>query len=100
MKKLCNVNEIAENSCKMVEIDGMKIALYKLDGKIHAIDAECTHMKGPLCKGRILQGKYVQCPWHGATFNIETGEAMSGPTKQNLKVYKIKVEKDEIYLDE
>jgi len=58
----------------MVEIDGMKIALYKLDGKIHAIDAECTHMKGPLCKGRIPQGKQVQCPWHGATFDIETGK--------------------------
>jgi len=57
-------------------------------------------MKGPLCKGRILKEKYVQCPWHGATFDIETGEAMSGPTKQNLKVYKIKVKKDEIYLDE
>jgi len=100
MKKLCNLNEIEENKCKLIEIDGKKIALYNVEGRIYAIDPECTHMKGPLCKGRIIQGKYIQCPWHGATFDLETGNVMSGPTKKDLKVYKIKIENDIVYLDE
>ncbi|MEM4134291.1 MAG: non-heme iron oxygenase ferredoxin subunit [Candidatus Micrarchaeia archaeon] len=102
MKKIAKLNEIPENGCKVFEVDGRKIAVYNISGKIYATDAECTHMKGPLCKGRTIieEGKpYVQCPWHGAVFDLETGQPMSGPAKSPVKVYKIKIEQEEIYLE-
>ncbi|MEM4589733.1 MAG: non-heme iron oxygenase ferredoxin subunit [Candidatus Micrarchaeia archaeon] len=102
MKKIGNVNEITPNGCKVFEVDGRKIAVYNISGKIYAADAECTHMKGPLCKGRIIsqEGKpYVQCPWHGAVFDLETGQPMSGPAKNPIKIYKIKIEQEDIYLE-
>lgn len=102
MKKIAKLNEIPYNRCKLFEIEGKKIAVYNIAGKIYAADAECTHMKGPLCKGRTIvqEGKpYIQCPWHGAVFDLETGQAMSGPTKNPIKVYRIKIENEEIYLE-
>jgi len=100
MKKIANLEQIPANGCFVAELDGKKIALHNVDGKIYASDTQCTHMGGPLCKGKILQGKYVQCPWHGATFDLETGEVMSGPTKKPIKVYKVKVEKNEVLIEE
>ncbi|MEM3369713.1 MAG: non-heme iron oxygenase ferredoxin subunit [Candidatus Micrarchaeia archaeon] len=102
MKKIAKVNEIPANGCKVFEVDGRKIAIYNISGKIYAADAECTHMKGPLCKGRTIieEGKpYVQCPWHGAVFDLETGKPMSGPAKNPIKIYKIKIEQEDIYLE-
>lgn len=74
MKKIANLEQIPLNGCFVSELNGTKIALYNVNGKIYATDAECTHMKGPLCKGKVLQGRFVQCPWHGATFSLETGK--------------------------
>ncbi|MCX8202637.1 MAG: non-heme iron oxygenase ferredoxin subunit [Candidatus Micrarchaeota archaeon] len=102
MIKIAKLSEIPMNGCKNFEISGKKIAIYNVSGRIYAADSECSHMKGPLCKGRILSqdgNQYVQCPWHGATFNLETGEAMSGPTRKPIRVYKIKIEKDEIFVE-
>ncbi|MEM3770732.1 MAG: non-heme iron oxygenase ferredoxin subunit [Candidatus Micrarchaeia archaeon] len=102
MKKIANLNEIPVNGCKVFEVDGRKIAIYNISGKIYAADAECTHMKGPLCKGRTIvkeEKPYVQCPWHGAVFDLETGQPMSGPAKNPIKIYKIKIEQEDIYLE-
>lgn len=98
--KIADLDEIKENECIVKEINGKKIAVYKTEGRIYVFDAECTHMKGPLCKGRILHGHYVQCPWHGATFDLETGEVMSGPTKKPIKIYKTRIEKNELHMEE
>lgn len=99
MEKIAKLEQIPANGCFVVELKGKKIALYNVDGKVYATEAECTHMKAPLCKGKILQGKYVQCPWHGATFSLETGEVMSGPTEKPIKVYKVKVENSEVFIE-
>lgn len=53
---------------------------------------------GPLCEGDI-DGDRVICPWHGAEFDIKTGEVVSGPAEENVNSYKIVIEKDSIKID-
>ena len=68
-----------------------EIALFNCDGEYYAIDNDCTHVGGPLCEGE-LDGYTVTCPWHGAEFNVRTGEVLAPPAEENVDSYKVHVE--------
>src|SRR5258708_19984758 len=75
--KVATIDEIPNGQAKLVEVNGIEIAIFNVAGSFHAIDNTCTHVGGPLCEGE-LEGIEVTCPWHGATFDITTG-ALLGP---------------------
>jgi len=91
-------DEIAEGSCKVGIVDGQQVAVYRIDGKFYATQAECTHRGGPLCEGAIWAG-IVTCPWHGSEFKIETGEVVTGPADDPLKTYNVGVVDGKIILE-
>jgi 3-phenylpropionate/trans-cinnamate dioxygenase ferredoxin subunit len=80
------------------EIEGKRIAVFNVNGKYYAMDEECPHAGGPLSEGDI-DGNEVICPWHGAGFNLETGEVTNGPAKTGVRTYAVHVEGDEIKID-
>lgn len=90
-------NEIAPGECRTGIIDGKQVAVFNLDGKLYATQAECTHRGGPLCDGSIW-GEEVTCPWHGSAFNIKTGEVLNGPATEPLQTYEVKIENNTIVL--
>lgn len=94
--KVALKNEIPEDTGKLVEVDGRPIALFKVKGKVYAIDAVCPHAGGPLAEGGVHDG-HVMCPWHGWEFNLKDGVcAFNDSIKQ--PVFSVKEEGDEVYL--
>ena len=71
-------------------MNGTKIALFKVDGDYYAIDDPCTHQGGPLSEGD-LAGKEVTCPWHGAIFDVTTGEVLGPPAPKGVTRYRVRV---------
>jgi 3-phenylpropionate/trans-cinnamate dioxygenase ferredoxin component len=98
LKDVAKVGEIANGEAKLVEIDGKELALFNAGGEYFAIDNECTHVGGPLCEGD-LDGHTVTCPWHGAEFDITSGEALAPPAEENVKCYKVVVDGDSIKVE-
>ena len=92
------VGEINSGEAKMVEVEGREIAIFNCGGEYYALANECTHVGGPLCEGDIDSDK-VTCPWHGAEFNIKTGEVLAPPAEQNVKCYKVFVEDDVLKIE-
>jgi nitrite reductase/ring-hydroxylating ferredoxin subunit len=76
-------------------VDGRRIALCNVDGEFFAIDDVCTHAYASLADGYI-EGDQVECPLHGACFDIRTGKVKSAPASVDLKTYPVKVEGDRI----
>jgi nitrite reductase/ring-hydroxylating ferredoxin subunit len=68
-------------------------SVFNVAGSLCATQAKCTHMQGPLSKGK-LDGSTVTCPVHGAQFNVCTGEVLRGPAKDSLKTYRVIMEGD------
>ena len=97
-QEVATVGEIAEGEAKLVEIDGKEIALFNSGGEYFAIDNECTHVGGPLSEGD-LDGQTVTCPWHGAEFDITSGEVLGPPAEENVGCYKVTVEGDSIKVE-
>ncbi len=74
----------------MVELEGKKIAIFNAGGSYYAIDDTCTHRGGPLSEGE-LEGTEVTCPWHGAIFDVRTGEVQGAPASVNVTAYPVRV---------
>jgi len=89
--KVASTSEVTPGQAKMVEVEGKKIALFNVDGSIYAIDDTCTHRGGPLSKG-VLEGKQVTCPWHGATFDVTTGDVLDPPAPNGVARYNVRLE--------
>ncbi|KAI8800944.1 hypothetical protein BJ742DRAFT_839574 [Cladochytrium replicatum] len=57
------------------------------DGSYHATGRRCTHYNAPLETGVLNPDGHVRCPWHGACFNVRTGDIEDSPGLDNLKKY-------------
>jgi nitrite reductase (NADH) small subunit len=96
--KVATSSEVASGQAKLIEINGKEIGLFNVDGAFHAIDNTCTHVGGPLCEGEI-EGAQVTCPWHGAVFDVTTGNVLGPPAPENVTRYNVRTEGDDIYIE-
>ena len=74
----CNANDMKDGEMREVELGESKALLVKNEGKYSAIGHKCTHYGAPLVKGSLKNG-VVRCPWHGACFNVKTGDIEDYP---------------------
>jgi nitrite reductase/ring-hydroxylating ferredoxin subunit len=95
--KVARTSDIPPGEIRSFEADGEIIAISNVGGRFYAIKDECTHMDYPLSDG-LLDGETITCAWHGAKFNVRTGEVLSAPAYEPLEIYQLKVEGDDIYI--
>jgi 3-phenylpropionate/trans-cinnamate dioxygenase ferredoxin subunit len=96
--RVANTDEILPGQAKLVEVNGTEIALFNIGGQFHAIDNSCTHVGGPLCEGEI-SGSEVTCPWHGAVFEVTTGQAVGPPAMEAVSRYNLRIDGDNIEIE-
>ncbi|MBN2303354.1 MAG: non-heme iron oxygenase ferredoxin subunit [Anaerolineae bacterium] len=90
--------DIPPGKREVVEIEGLYIAIFNVDGTYYAIEDVCTHDDGPLAEGD-LDGCEIECPRHGARFDIRTGKALSMPAVVDVRAFPVRVEGDAVQLD-
>ena len=90
--------DVPEQCAIGVNVEGKRIALFNIDGDFYALDDTCSHRGGPLSEGTV-NGEQVVCPWHGAHFNIKTGEVTLPPARKDLTRYKVRVKGDAIEIE-
>jgi 3-phenylpropionate/trans-cinnamate dioxygenase ferredoxin subunit len=95
--KVADSSEIPPRGKKLVDIDGRAIALFNIDGNYYAIDDVCTHDGGPLAEGE-LHGYEIECPRHGARFDVRTGAALSMPAFEPVRSHQVKVEGGSVFV--
>jgi 3-phenylpropionate/trans-cinnamate dioxygenase ferredoxin subunit len=94
-QKLCGVDEPGENQIIEVEIKGKNILVTRINGEFYAVENRCTHENLALTGGQIYGGQ-IQCPHHGARFDIKTGKATQFPAVMDLKTYEVKIDNNNI----
>lgn len=92
---VASVEEIPPGECKAVDVDDRLLAVVNVDGEFHAIDNICTHEYAELSDGVIL-GDEIQCPLHGARFNVRSGEVTAPPAYEPLRTYEVRVHGDRL----
>ncbi len=95
---VAKTSEITDETPKAAQVGKISIGIYRLGEAYYAIDDICTHEYAPLTEGYV-DGEVVECPIHGALFNIRSGEAVAPPAKENLRTFRVKVEGEDIYVE-
>ena len=95
--KVANRAELPPGGKILLEVDGRAIALFNVDGTFYAIDDVCTHDGGPLAEGD-LDGCAIQCPRHGARFDVRTGKPLCMPAFEPVATHQVEVRGDEIFV--
>lgn len=95
LKDLTSI-DLKNGQKKTVEVEGIegaKVLLAKVKGVVHALSSNCTHYGAPLEKGVLTGDGRLTCPWHGACFDVATGDVEDAPALDPLAKYEI-IEKD------
>jgi len=92
---VARAGEIAVGGVKITRIYDTMVAVFRLDDGYWAIEDVCTHDGGPVAEG-TLDGGTIECPRHGATFDVRTGAAKTFPATTPVPTYAVRVTGDEI----
>ena len=96
--KIAETKEVVPGSGKVVAAEGHSIALFNVAGTFYAIHNTCTHMGGPLGNGELAV-EVVTCPWHGAQFNVKTGEVLAPPARKGVRSFPVKVQGNDVLVE-
>ncbi|MGD9680997.1 MAG: non-heme iron oxygenase ferredoxin subunit [Candidatus Obscuribacterales bacterium] len=96
-QKIACKEDVPAGQSKVFEISGEKIALCNVGGKYYAIADLCSHDDGPLGEGELV-GDQIECPRHGARFDLNTGAAMCLPAVMPIPTYTVEVRGEEIWI--
>lgn len=93
---VASIDSFVPGSKAVVDVDGTDVAVFNLDGELHAIEDLCSHdHECLLCtedaEGSI-DGHEIICPAHGARFDIRTGKALTAPAYEDIAVLPTRVE--------
>lgn len=95
--KIATVGELAPGQYKSIELGDERIALFNIDGRFYAIKDMCTH-DGGILTGGTLKGYIIECPRHGAQFDVRTGAVVRMPAYVGVKTYSVSVEGNNIFV--
>lgn len=95
---LGDVSQVPIGESRCFEVRGRRIAVFHLKGgEVRAVDDLCSHAEASLAAGEV-DGCSVVCPWHGAKFSLETGEALTAPATVSVRAYDILVKSGKLRL--
>ncbi len=86
------VSELTEEKSKSVTVNGTSILLTRRNSSIYAMVETCSHLGGPLAKGKFDECS-VTCPWHGSQFSLEDGKVINGPATHPQPCLEVRVRK-------
>ena len=78
-ERLVAIDELGESGVTVVETTHGRLAVGIADGRPFAVSDRCRHLGASLGKGRVAEDGCLECPWHGARYDVASGEMTRGP---------------------
>ncbi|MGA9334846.1 MAG: non-heme iron oxygenase ferredoxin subunit [Rudaea sp.] len=94
--RVCTQSELLPGEFKVAYDGDVPIAVFNIDGELYALEDVCTHDGGELTGGSI-DGFQIECPRHGARFDIRSGAVLAPPAYEAIAKFPVKVENHVIY---
>jgi 3-phenylpropionate/trans-cinnamate dioxygenase ferredoxin subunit len=87
---VARVSDIPPERVAVFHVGDHEVAVCNVEGEFYAIDDLCTHDGGSLDQGE-LEGDEIECPRHGARFDVRTGEAIQLPAFEPVETHDVRV---------
>ncbi len=89
--RVASVEEFKLGEVRVVDVDNTMVAVFNLDGKYIAIEDVCPHDGSEIASGCVKNG-ILECPHHGATFDLASGDVLSPPAYDPLEMMQVRIE--------
>jgi len=89
--RVCTRSELLPGEYKLVWDGDTSIAVYNIDGTLYAVEDTCTHDGGELAGGEV-SGFEVECPRHGARFDLRDGAVTRSPAYEPIASFPVREE--------
>jgi 3-phenylpropionate/trans-cinnamate dioxygenase ferredoxin subunit len=96
--KVAQIADVKEGTAKVFTVGEVRIALCNVEDKFYAIADLCTHDGGPLGEGELVDCQ-IECPRHGARFDVRTGKALCLPAIVAVPTYEVEVKGDDVFVN-
>lgn len=98
-KIVAQVDDIFGEEPCAVSVDGLRVALFNLEGCIYAIEDRCPHDKTAKLSEGYVDGATIECPIHQSCFDIRTGKVLSRPAESDVRRFVTRVEDGKISIE-
>ena len=98
MTAAAQASEISVGQFKAVQVQGKRLLVCHAESGFYAVDDTCTHDDGPLGDG-WFEGEAIECPRHGARFDVKTGRVLCLPAAVPINSYEVRVEGGQVLVD-
>lgn|GEM_PF-783791 len=71
--------------------DGRRICLVQHGADVFAVEDRCSHRDFAISGGDVVAPCVIECPWHGARFDVRTGAALTGPAEESIQAFPVRV---------
>ena len=95
--RICSTADLLPGERRVAEVDGTMVAVFNIDGELYAIEDVCTHDGGELASG-TLEGFEIECPRHGARFDVRNGAVRAPPAYEPTARLPVKVESGAVFV--
>ena len=83
--------ELPQGEVHVVDFEGIEVAVFNIAGQYFAIEDICTHDGSEISTG-CLYDHAIECPRHGARFDVRTGEVLEPPAYEPVQTFKVRIE--------
>ncbi len=90
---VARVEDIPPERVRVFSIGDHDVAVCNVNGDFYAIDDVCTHDGGALDQGELEEDQ-IECPRHGARFDVRTGAAVQLPAFEPVETHEVRVDGD------
>ncbi len=97
-QKAFKAGELGAGRARSVQFGEWRVAVCRVGDDYHAIHDICTHDGGSLDQGELVDGR-IECPRHGAWFDVKTGKVLSLPAVRDIRTFPVKVENGDVFVD-
>jgi len=95
--RVCSTSDVPAPSSRRFDLDGHRLCVVHLADDWYAIGDRCSHADWSLSEGDLwVEEREIECPKHGSTFDLKTGEPLALPATKPVPVYDVRVEGDDV----
>lgn len=92
---VASTDVFSNQSVHCVEKNGTVLAIVAQDDQYYALENRCTHKGGALGEGTVTDGR-LECPLHGAQFDVQTGEPSTPPATEAVETFEVRLRNDTV----
>ena len=99
-QRVAALSDLPEGTPVAVDVAGEEaVCLVRVGDAVFACADRCTHADFPMSDGDMVDDYVIECPLHGAQFDIRSGAVLEDPATEDLATFPVEIRGDEVFVE-